>query len=165
MGKIKDLSGQKFGKLEVIEFCGKNKEHQAMWICRCECGKETEVVGVNLTKGVTRSCGCLRGRPKNSGMTHTRIYHIWYNMKRRCYNPKDRNYKNYGGRGIKVCDEWLNDFQAFYDWAMSNGYSDDLTIDRINVNGNYEPTNCRWATIAEQQANRRSKLEIFLFNR
>ena len=88
------------------------------------------------------------------GMCGTRLYRIWGNIKGRCYCKSRREYKNYGGRGIKICDEWISNFQAFYDWAISNGYKDDLTIDRINVNGNYEPNNCRWITNKEQQCNR-----------
>lgn len=97
------------------------------------------------------------------GMRHTRLYDIWRGMKQRCYNPKTNRYKNYGGRGICVCDEWKNDFQSFYNWAISSGYSDDLTIDRINTDGNYEPGNCRWATV-KQQANNRTSNNIVEFN-
>lgn len=162
MGKTKDLTGKKFGKLSVVEMCGKSKAGQSLWLCVCDCGNKTTVQYGNLTSGYTKSCGCLRGRPKQTGMSHTRIYHIWYGMKQRCYNPKSPKYKNWGGRGITLCDEWKDDFFAFRDWAIANGYREDLTIDRINVNGNYEPSNCRWATLQEQGSNKRTPLEIFL---
>lgn len=94
------------------------------------------------------------------GMTGTRIYKIWCKMKERCYNSHHNSYIYYGGRGITVCAEWLNNFQAFYDWAMANGYADNLTLDRIDSNGNYEPSNCRWATTAEQSNNKRNSQYI-----
>ena len=97
--------------------------------------------------GDTRGCFITHGKSK------TRLYNIWSDMKRRCYNPKNKRYNRYGGRGISVCDEWKDDFQAFYDWAIYNDYAEDLTIDRIDVNGNYEPNNCRWITWKEQQRN------------
>lgn len=114
---------------------------------QCECG--------NLTSWRTRSCGCSH---KKHDKTNTRLYRIWIRMKLRCYNEKHLYYKYYGERNIKVCDEWLDDFQAFYDWAINNGYNDNLTIDRIDVNGNYEPSNCRWATVKQQNRNKRNNV-------
>ena len=108
-------------------------------------------------------CGFYLRVDMKHGMTGTRIYKIWCKIKERCYNPNNRSYKNYGSRGITVCDEWRDDFQAFYDWAMSNGYADELTIDRISVNGNYEPSNCRWATNKEQCNNKRNN-HILTYN-
>lgn len=151
------LEGQKFGRWTVLERAEKHpKTGSSMWLCRCECGTEKVVSELSLVRGESKSCGCLH---KNSMTSHnkayTRIYRIWGHLKGRCLNKKHHAYKDYGGRGIAVCDEWLN-FEPFYDWAMSNGYKEDLSIDRINVNGNYEPNNCRWVTIKEQNRNRRS---------
>ena len=126
-------------------------------MCRCDCGTTATTLGADLRKGKTVSCGCYRlecvKRPKKHGETKTRVYRTWKAMRRRCRNPKATGYKNYGGRGISVCAEWES-FTVFRDWALANGYRDDLSIERINVDGNYEPANCTWANAVTQAGNR-----------
>lgn len=162
MSKFLDLSGKKFGKLYVVEIDKNPSNKRIKWICLCDCGKITSVASHQLVSGNTKSCGCIRYETKNQthGMRHTRIYEIWCGIKKRCYNKNDKNYPKYGGRGISVCEEWKNDFSIFFSWAISHGYKDNLTIDRINNNGNYEPNNCRWITHAEQQRNRTNNIFI-----
>lgn len=169
MGKLKDLTGQRFGKLIVIEraenYVQPNGQKKTQWHCKCDCGNEIITVGYNLTRGVCTSCGCVRiERLVQMNKTHGKSNHIlfskWEHMKDRCYNPKDKRYKNYGGRGIKICDEWLNSFESFYEWSLENGYQDGLSIDRIDVNGNYEPNNCRWTTWDVQCNNRTNNVYI-----
>lgn len=160
--RIEDLVGKKYGRLTIIrqapDYIAPNGSHRDRWVCLCECGKETIALGVNLRDGHTQSCGCLR---KTNHVTHggtgTRLFVIWRSMHQRCYNPKSISYEYYGARGIIICPEWKDDFSNFRKWALSNGYADNLSIDRIDVNGNYEPSNCRWATATEQRINQRPR--------
>ncbi|MFY0744746.1 hypothetical protein AB1K09_19965 [Solibacillus silvestris] len=164
---LKDLTGNRFGRLMVIGLSERKVGRKSYWNCKCDCGTIKEIRGDVLTskrEPRTLSCGCLRNEQavKNIEKNHkhkssgTRLYHIWQNMKARCYNANDNSYGNYGGRGIEICDEWLNDFAKFKEWALNNGYKESLSIERHNVNGNYEPSNCSWIELNEQANNRRS---------
>ena len=159
------LKGEVFGRLTVLDYAYTDKHGKTMWKCKCECGNEVVVVGSHLKNGHTQSCGCIQKESiikwsQKHGKRHTRLYYVWLDMKTRCENPKVNSYKNYGGRGVKICEAWRNSFQAFHDWAMSNGYDPnakrgDCTLDRIDVNGNYCPDNCRWVDMKVQNSNKR----------
>lgn len=171
MGIKLDIVGKRFGRLTVLEDDGsRTNKGMVIWHCVCDCGNHVHVPTSYLTTGDTRSCGCLfkeiarqpntlRHGDASPNGEHTRIYESWHQMRKRCVNPKDRAYPNYGGRGIKVCEEW-NQYENFRDWALKHGYDDNLTIDRIDVNGDYEPSNCRWADHITQGNNRRNNRHI-----
>lgn len=157
----KDLSGQRFGNLIAIKPIGKNEKNgQTLWLCKCDCGNDHITTTTYLVTGDCKSCGCLNSKRfrkmiTKHGMANTRIYNIWQNIKRRCRNKNHPRYKDYGKRGIDICNEW-EDFNEFYQWAITNGYQDNLTIERIDNDKGYSPDNCRWITMNEQQFNKRT---------
>ena len=169
MAKAINIAGQRFGRLTVIERVASTKA-QAQWRCVCDCGKETVVCSQDLRNGHTKSCGCygleVSVSHTPSFSTHkesrSRLYRVWIGMKGRCNNCKNKAYSYYGGRGIKVCQDWNESYALFRDWALANGYQENLTIDRIDVNGNYCPENCRWVSMKVQMNNTRANRRITL---
>ena len=168
MKKIRnDLTGKIFGRLKVVKVDEKSGR-KTRWICICECGNTKSIRSDCLLGGQVRSCGCLKKEQDKENLTKhhrhleskTRLYYEWQRLKGRCNNKKNERYYRYGGRGIKVCEEWQKSYENFRDWALENGYKENLTIDRINNNGNYEPKNCRWATIKQQCNNRSTNIIV-----
>ena len=171
---LKDLTGKRFERWTVIrradDYISPKGAKKIRYHCRCDCGNESDVQAIALTTGKSKSCGCLQlewayeagRRSKKHGMKHTRLYRVWSNMHTRCYCQTNTRYGRYGGRGIKMCDEWVGSdgFQNFYNWAMENGYREDLTIDRIDNDGNYFPENCRWTDNKTQSNNRRTNRRV-----
>lgn len=167
MPKREDLTGKNFGYLTVISraSCGDGK---VLWNCKCKCGNFVRVSTGILNSGHTKSCGCAKieatiKRNTKHGLSDTRLYSVWIGMKKRCFNKNSKRYADYGGRGISICDEWTTDFKAFYDWSILNGYSEDLTIERKDVNGDYCPENCCWIPLKEQMRNQRKTIYYTLF--
>ena len=165
---MEDLTGKRYGRLTVTGFsrCEKvsSSQYRYYWNCLCDCGTEKEILVNSLRSGATRSCGCLckERHIKKHGMSTTRLFWVWHGMMERCSNKKSLSYKHYGGKGIQVCDEW-KDSTAFIKWALENGYKDNLTIDRIDSNKNYEPDNCRWVGW-KVQANNTSRNHYLTIN-
>lgn len=173
MSRFIDMTDQKVGRLKVLcrveDHIYPSGRHDIVYRCKCECGNIVDVLGIHLRSGHTQSCGCFRrdvAKENNTihGMTDTRLHNIWRNMKSRCLSITDPDFPNYGGRGITICQDWINDFTIFMSWAIWAGYNDTLTLDRIDVNGNYEPDNCRWVTQKIQCNNTRVNIKIQIGN-
>lgn len=179
---MKDLTGIRFGRLTVLSFYGRKISNSGkvkyMWECLCDCGNRIIVSADNLKNGHVKSCKCLRQavstqriveQGKNNikhGLAGTRLYYAWHSMIERCYNPQSQNYKNYGGRGISVCEAWRKDINTFSEWAKEHGFDEKAphgtcTLDRIDVNGDYCPDNCRWVDMKIQANNRRNNRRFF----
>lgn len=164
--RLSDITGQNFGRWTVIECAGRGKHGELQYKCRCRCGTERILRRSSLTSGNSKSCGCLardvsREKETTHGASGTRLYRIWAGIIQRCCNSRERyEWEKYGGRGISICDEWRNSFETFRRWALDNGYSENLSIDRIDVNKGYCPENCRWATVYEQNNNKRTSRKI-----
>lgn len=157
------LVGQRFGKLTVLNRADHNsKSGNAMWVCRCDCSSTVTVIGSHLRSGHTTSCGCNRISERSNGHSKDRLYRTWKGMHNRCYDPNHDHYKWYGGKGISICYQW-HSFMTFRTWAIANGYTDDLTIERIKSDGNYCPENCKWVDM-KVQANNRSNNRILWHN-
>lgn len=162
--------GDVFGNWTVLEILPKTRNYHKMFKCQCKCGTIKEIDGFNIIKGKTTSCGCIRKEVSKQrmtihGQTNTPLHNVWCGIRERCYNSNCHAYKDYGGRGITMCQEWKDDFMTFYTWAINNGYEYTLTIDRIDVNGNYEPSNCRWADKKIQANNKRNNIIITYNNK
>jgi hypothetical protein len=164
MGNIINLVGKVFNRWTVVGRA-ENKNKRVRWSCVCECGEERDVIAYNLVHGISKSCGCLNkdlakeriiSITKTHGLSKTPIHRIWCGIKTRVGNPNHKDYQWYGARGVTMCEEWENDFMSFYTWSTNNGWKDGLQIDRKDVNGNYEPSNCRWVTNEVNSKNRRN---------
>ncbi len=151
-----DITNQTFGMLKVKSKVGKNKKGYIVWSCLCECGNTVEVRSDHLRSGNTKSCGCLRSVTNTKhGQSKHKLYGVWRGIKQRCYYPKHDSFKNYGARGITMCNEWRDSFKEFFEWSIKNGYAENLEIDRIDNDSGYSPENCRYITKSENCKNRR----------
>lgn len=169
MSNFKDLTGQRFGRLVVSHRTLSDKTPNACWVCACDCGNTTIANSSNLRSGGKKSCGCILkehgfkiGKARKKEHRDSRLFFVWSSIKQRCLNPKSKAYVHYGGRGITVCDEWKDSYDAFYKWAMANGYDENAprgqcTIDRIDNDKGYSPDNCRWVAMLVQNNNQRKK--------
>lgn len=165
MSKLIDITGQRFGLLLALEPSSELATNKSKsWLCRCDCGVIKTFRSSDLRYQKVTSCGCEKDRKtserfRKHGKSNTRLYQVWTAMKQRCQNPKNKDYPNYGGRGISISPDWISDFENFYSWAAANGYKQGLTIERVDPNGNYEPANCCWITNEEQSNNRRNSIK------
>lgn len=163
---VLDLVGQKYGRLTVLKLDDENETNRVKWICKCECGNVKSIQQTHLRSGATTSCGCYHKQKakdsnKKHNLTHTSLHNRWKAIKQRCFNPKNKSYVNYGGRGVKLCNEWF-EFEAFYKWCIENGYKEDYQIDRIDNNGNYEPNNVRFIPVKSNNRNRRITAFVYV---
>lgn len=166
LSRRKDILGIQFGRLTAIQLdIEKSTKERSYWLCKCSCGNPNikSIYLYQLTSGKTKSCGCLQNEPRykkpkkqHQKTKKSRLYSIWDGMKQRCHNENNKRFADYGGRGIEVCSEWIDDFNTFEKWSLDNGYSENLTIDRMDNDGDYKPNNCRWATPKEQSRNMRN---------